>query len=109
MATELEIRVEDGPTRVVRLVGELDVDSARRCASALEQAVSEGSTVIVLDLTALTFCDSSGVRTLLSLQRGAADAGRELRVRGVDGPVAEVLRLTGVDRVLRAADGDEAP
>lgn len=108
MTTQLDISVEDGPVRLVQLVGELDVDSAKRRGAELETAVSSGGPNVVVDLSALTFCDSSGVRALLALHRQAQGSGRALHVRGASGSVAEVLRLTGVDRVLQVADGDPA-
>jgi anti-anti-sigma factor len=110
MATSLQIAVEDGPVRLVRLVGELDVDSGRRCGAALDSAVSTAlQPIVVVDLSKLTFCDSSGVRILLALHRLAADAGRELWIRDVMPSVALVLNLTGADRVLVAAADREAP
>jgi anti-anti-sigma factor len=110
MATSLQIEVEDGPVRVVRLVGELDVDSGRRSRATLDLAISKAlQPTVVVDLSELSFCDSSGVRILLALHRLAADAGRELRIRDVMPSVALVLNLTGADRVLVAAADREAP
>jgi anti-sigma B factor antagonist len=109
MTTQLDISVEDGPVRRVQLVGELDVDSAKRCGPQLETAISAGDPgLVVVELAGLTFCDSSGVRALLGMHRRAQDLGRDLRVHGAAGSVAEVLRLTGVDRILQAPDGDQA-
>jgi len=105
MATGLQIALEDGTVRVIRLTGELDLDTADRSRGSLESAVATAaSPTIVVDLSELTFCDSSGIRALLALHRLAADAGRDLRVREPTRAVAQVLNLTGADRLLLAGD-----
>ena len=109
MATGLQIVLEDGPARVVRLIGELDVDSAQRSGASLDSAVNTAvQPTLVLDLSELSFCDSSGVRALLALHRLATDAGRDLSVRNATASVALVLNLTGADRVLSAATGHDS-
>jgi anti-sigma B factor antagonist len=108
MATSLEIALEDGSVRVIRLVGELDLDSAPRSRATLDAAVTAASQpTVVLDLSELTFCDSSGVRVLLALHRLAAGEGHDLRIRDATSAVTQVLNLTGADRVLlTTSDGD---
>ena len=110
MATSLEIALDDGDARVIRLIGELDLDSAPRSRESLDAAVTSASQpMVVLDLSELTFCDSSGVRVLLALHRLAAEAQRDLRIRDATSAVAQVLNLTGADRVLlTTSDGDAA-
>lgn len=105
MATGLQIAFEDGAVRMIRMVGELDLDTVNRSRGSLESAVATAPTPkIVVDLSELTFCDSSGVRALLALHRLAADAGREFWVREPTRAVAQVLNLTGADRLLLARD-----
>jgi anti-anti-sigma factor len=72
----LEI-VETGPPRAFRLIGELDISNADTLGSLLDQEIDERGD-ISLDLSELTFIDSSGVRVL---------------IRAMD-------RLTGKDRLL---------
>jgi anti-sigma B factor antagonist len=108
MATSLDIALEDTSIRLIRLVGELDLDSAPRSRTTLDAAVTSASqTTVVLDLSELAFCDSSGVRVLLALHRLAAGNDRDLRIRHATAAVAQVLSLTGADRVLlTTSDGD---
>jgi len=110
MATGLQIALEDGSVRVIRLTGELDLDSVNRSRGSLESAVATATApTIVFDLSELTFCDSSGVRALLALHRLAADAGREFWVREPTRAVAQVLNLTGADRLLLARGDGATP
>ena len=66
---------------------------------------ADGLREIVIDLSELTFIDSSGIRSLLDSKRRADAQGVALVVRGPEnGQVRQVLKLTGVDHVLDRAD-----
>ena len=59
---------------------------------------------MVLDLTAVTFIDSSGLATLIDTSRRAQQAGVDLGVVPGSGRVRQVLELTQLDRRLRIVD-----
>lgn len=65
------MRVErDGGRSIVRVLGELDIATAPQLAEALVEAAGGGAAVVV-DLTATTFLDSSGLRTMVMAARDA--------------------------------------
>lgn len=84
--------VDDGGCHTVRATGELDLASAPALAQELSRAIAAGAPRVVLDLTALEFIDSAGLRVVLA---GMADA----RSRG-----CEMSLLPGPDRVQRVFD-----
>ena len=57
--------------------------------------------VVLLDLSAVTFCSSSGLRVLIQASQHAAETGVELRIIGAGRPVLRPLQVTGLDRHLR--------
>ena len=73
---------------VVEAVGEIDMATAPQLAAALE-AVSGRVTRVVVDLSAVSFLDSSGLNTLVHAQR--ALLGRRLSLRVVS-PLDQVVR-----------------
>jgi anti-anti-sigma factor len=76
--------------------GELDIAVVPDLLPTVGPAVA-GARAVVLDLTDVTFFDSSGVRLVDRLVREAARAGATLKVvapRG--GPVRRVLELVGM-------------
>lgn len=84
---------------VVRLVGELDGHTLGRFAAALEPLLAAPRPRVVVDVAGLGFCDSSGLRELLGLQRRAESAGGALRLIGVHGSLARLLTVAQlVDR-----------
>jgi anti-sigma B factor antagonist len=94
-------RVPDADGRVVVVAsGQVDLATAPRLAKALAAALGGGAKDIVVDLAAVDFLDSSGVRTLVEAARDARREGATLRLRGAQGWVARVLEITGVEEYL---------
>jgi len=59
---------------------------------------------LVLDLSGVTFIDSSGMTLLFQTARRSGREGFVFRVVGVRPAVAELLQLTGLDLVLNLDD-----
>ncbi|HEX3224357.1 MAG TPA: STAS domain-containing protein [Nocardioides sp.] len=68
----------------------------------VEETVASGQSRIVVDLGGVTFIDSSGLGALIAALKATRQAGGDLRVADVPEQVMTVLRLTNLDRVLRA-------
>ncbi len=68
---------------VIALAGELDLQSAAVLEREVAALHAAGRERVVVDLRAVEFIDSTGLRVLLGLHRGAENAGRHLSlVRG---------------------------
>ena len=87
-------------TVLIRLEGELDMASAPRLGRILHEALDGGAATVALDLTGLTFLDSTGIRVLFSAHRRAAAQGCAFILRSPTRSVLKVLRLTGVERLM---------
>lgn len=92
---------------VVRLQGELDMATAPVLDRALTAALASAGGAVVVDMSSLTFMDSTGIAVLLGAARRAEAAGRSLVVRSPNRPVLKAFRLTGVDQIL-AIEPDES-
>ena len=94
----------DGDVHTITLSGELDLAGAGDVQAELERVEATDAGSITIDLSGLTFMDSTGVRLLISAQaRSRADAGR-LTLRRGPAAVQRVLELSGVDVLLPFAD-----
>jgi anti-sigma B factor antagonist len=67
----------------------------------LEDLLKENQRKIIFDLTGVNHVDSTGVGILVTCYGKVKQAGGELRLTGVQEPVAKVLKMTQVDQVLR--------
>ncbi len=96
----ITVEESDG-SMVVRLSGEIDAgrrDAASRCMVT----VLAGQAPLVIDTSAVTFIDSSGLAFLLQLHGVAADAGRSIVLRDPSGAVVDLLALVGLDGMFAA-------
>ncbi|MFG3043324.1 STAS domain-containing protein [Streptomyces sp. NPDC048241] len=84
------------------LFGELDFDSVVQLHEAADEelAASKGTLPVVVDCTALTFCDSSGISALLRLYQRLSAQQRVLRLATVPASVSRLFTLTGLDQLF---------
>ncbi len=86
---------------VVVLPPEIDVTNSEQVHDQLVAALAPGVDVVIADMTATSFCDSSGVHALVFAHEAAVARGIRLRLAvSRDGSVPRVLQLIGVGRVL---------
>jgi len=94
----------EGDVHTISLSGELDLATADDVQRELERIEATDAASIVLDLSGLTFMDSTGVRLLITAHaRSRADSNRLSLLRGAPA-VQRVLELSGVDALLPFAD-----
>lgn len=91
----------DGGIACLRLAGELDLNGAPRLNDAIDRLAAEGRRQFLLDLSELTFCDSTGIAAFVRGDNQVAADGGWLRITGATGPVARVLQVTGLAEVFR--------
>src|SRR4051794_39670545 len=98
---EFELKESEMPdgTRLVALRGELDMVSCPQLIKRLEELGDAGADVR-LDLSGLSFMDSTGVRALYSAAKHARDGGPALEIVPPVGEPMRVLEITGVYRLL---------
>jgi anti-sigma B factor antagonist len=92
--------VRVGSWAMVSLPAEVDMETAPDVAAGLGVVVGDGAAVVVVDMSATAFCDTSGVQVLLAAHRQTQHAGAQLRVVAPSPTVRRVLELLEVDRVL---------
>jgi anti-sigma B factor antagonist len=97
---------QDTPGRYqIGIGGELAFPDSDDLVELVAGLVAEsGAVTVVVDVDALEFLDSSGVRALLQARQATLAKDGSLTVTGAQGTVAEVLRITGVDALLYASD-----
>jgi anti-sigma B factor antagonist len=98
----LRIEVRQERDRVVlSLHGELDLASAPLLQREIESPEIEAAAMVVLDLEALKFIDSTGLRIILSAHDRSREGGQEFAVTPGSQQVQRLLTITRVDEHLR--------
>lgn len=88
------------PATVLAVVGEVDVRTVGSLRTRLTDLLVEGSPRLVVDLSGVTFMDSSGLGALVSAQKRARVFRGTLVLVVVNDAILRVLRLTALDRVF---------
>jgi anti-sigma B factor antagonist len=98
----LEVTVtESSPaSTLITVSGELSGSGSERLLAKLDRLLDQGHRYVVLDLSAVGFCDSSGVSALVRGHARASAAAGGLRLSAASEQVTRVLELSGLARML---------
>jgi anti-sigma B factor antagonist len=89
-------REVDGGIGLVSVEGELDLSSAPNLKWALADTLGPGVKQIVVDLSRVTFIDSTALGVLVGVRRTLGPGGR-IAIAGSDADVMNIFELTGLD------------
>ncbi|MGH4031094.1 STAS domain-containing protein [Actinomycetota bacterium Odt1-20B] len=89
-------------TSVLRARGELDQSGESYFLTTCGSSIDTGHQYLVLDVTALTFCDSRGLNCLLAIRWLLARRGGDLLLAGAGRRLVDLLAQTGSVRLLPA-------
>ncbi|MFF9909095.1 STAS domain-containing protein [Streptomyces sp. NPDC013457] len=93
---DVEVETVDAGTAVLTVGGELDLDTATLLHHHLANQFLHGRHQLVLDLSALSFMDSSGLNVLIRAAREAREAGGDLHLAAPAPAVRRILEITGL-------------
>jgi anti-sigma B factor antagonist len=86
---------------IVTICGEIDLYTAPRLHSELAGLLADGMPArVVVDMSGVEFCDSTGMNVLLSCLRRARERGGELEIAAPKPAVRKILQVTGLDSVF---------
>ncbi|MGK5496864.1 STAS domain-containing protein [Streptomyces sp. URMC 125] len=85
---------------VLTVSGELDHHTAPRLARAFDETPFGPDTPLVIDLSELGYCDSTGITVLITAYQRAEATGSRLFLAGVDPHLLHVFRIVGLDQVF---------
>jgi anti-sigma B factor antagonist len=95
---------------MIAVRGELDLATAPRLCVAISAARTRGARRVLVDLSATTFCDSTGLRALIGEDRELQVCGGRMSIvcPSNDGPVSRLFELTGAHELLAVRDSADA-
>lgn len=97
----LDLQVTEGPEATIELSGELDPATAPQLDQEIERLLASGPVEhLVLDLSGLTFLDSSGLRVFVTARSAITDQGGELRLRAPSANTQRLLDVTGLGEII---------
>jgi anti-sigma B factor antagonist len=109
-AENLAVTLQAGPSgpALITASGELDYHTGPRLRACLDDVPLASGAALVLDLSGITYCDSTGVSVLAHAYRRTEAAGVTLALAGAAPAVFRLLSFTGLDRLFTSYDSAEA-
>lgn len=95
-ALVVDVVPEDGAT-IVRVAGDVDAHSTAELDRRLADAADRDADLVVLEVSGVTFIDSTGLRTLVAANTRLADRGGRLVLRRPTATLQRLLEITGLD------------
>jgi anti-anti-sigma factor len=86
---------------LVRLSGEIDIASTDFASEAIRTAVAPPARLVLIDVSAVTFCSSAGLGNLVEARNLAGRHNITLALVGVGRPVDRPLTVTGLGGQFR--------
>jgi len=99
----VEVSDPEGDPVRIQVRGELDLSAAPLLTDAVRGVSGEGATVL-LDLSGVTFLDSSAIGAMVASGRELAEAGGRLQIGPRSDIVTRVLEMTGLHEPSEAFD-----
>lgn len=97
----LQTEIQQTETQpVLAVTGEIDIYTAPQFSQAVVRLISDGTVHVVVDMSGVTYMDSSGFSSLLSATKRLRPGGGALHLVGARPTVQRMLHLTRLDAVI---------
>ncbi|CQR60314.1 STAS domain-containing protein [Streptomyces leeuwenhoekii] len=98
----------DGHLAALCVGGEIDTQTAPALRKGALDVIAQGHPHLILDLTGITFCDSSGFNALIGIMRCAIAANGSMTLAAVPDRLSRMLDLTGLSTIMPSYPSIEA-
>jgi anti-sigma B factor antagonist len=85
---------------VLNVRGEIDVATSPKFHELLTELIEHGPELLIVNLTDVSFIDSTGLGVLVGAVRGMRASGGDLRLVVTQPHIIKLLKLTGLDEVF---------
>ncbi len=104
---EMEIRLEKRDSSLTAyLSGEIDHHNAKRAREELDRIIGEEAPIrFLLDLSGVSFCDSSGLGLIMGRMKKCTSVGSVLVLKNPSAATEKILEIAGIDRIIKIERG----
>ena len=91
----------DGNRVTAAITGDIDHHTARELREELDGVISRSQPeLLIIDMENVVFMDSSGIGLILGRMRAVRAYGGELLIKNAPRGIAEVIKISGLDRLI---------
>jgi len=104
----MEITTEKGTNCVIIAVkGKVDAVTSPAFEKSLSELIEKGETILLLNLSALDYISSAGLRSILATAKQLKAKNGKLLFFGLQGPVKEVFKISGFGSIFKIFESAE--
>ena len=100
---KIELQQDNGLTTATLDATRLDASIAPEFKSAMEDIILSGNDQLILDISKLSFMDSSSLGAMVAVLKQIGGTGKMV-ILGASGAVLELFKLTRMDRIFTLTD-----
>lgn len=94
---------------IVKLSGEVDLYNASKIKDMIATHIKNSTAKnIIIDLNEVTYIDSTGIGTLISIKQMIQGANGELRLIHVTNSIKKIFELTKLNMLFKILDDEES-
>lgn len=97
----MNVEIKQCAHRIIRVGGEIDYGNVQPFKDALEEAVLDSPQGFVVDLSDVTYFDSSGVRLIIYAWQRVHDSGGSIAIVAVTPGISRILGIINADKLPR--------
>ncbi len=99
---------KSGDRTIAYIFGEIDHHNAKNAREILDEIIEgEQSITFGIDLSGVTFCDSSGLGLVMGRMRKCLSVGSTLIVMNPSAAAHRILEIAGMDKILKIERGHQ--
>lgn len=85
---------------LINVSGKIYVEEAVQLRDHITRFIEQGHNTFVIDLGGVDYIDSTGLGTLVAINKQARNRGGSVIVKGLQGLAKELFKLTRLDKVF---------
>lgn len=98
---KVNIKSENG-TAIAVLSGEIDHHTAKMLRAELDKfVITMQPDILAIDLSGITFMDSSGIGLIIGRHKLIKECGGRLEIRSPQPYIRRMLKISGVERIVK--------
>ncbi|MDO9413884.1 MAG: STAS domain-containing protein [Pseudolabrys sp.] len=93
-------QTNNGPVTILKLEGHLDSTTSSTLQAQLLPLMEAASARVAVDMTAVEYVSSAGLRIVLMAAKKAQTSGARIAIFGLSNPVRETFEISGFSRLI---------
>lgn len=104
MAVKIDAK---GALTICRVDGEIDITSSPGMKKAFDKLIATKAPKMVIELSQVTYIDSSGLATLVEILKGMRSYGGKMRLAGMSPKIKSLFEITKLDKLFEIMASEE--